>query len=184
MVAKQVADLITITRGLLLVIFPWLGITQGRASLPWAAVLLAADWTGDVLDGALAKRSGIKQQTWVGAHDLEVDMAVSLGLLIYLLITGLLSLPVALVYLLLWGAYFFRAGIPRSLGMLFQAPIYGWFIYVTLVHANAAGLMWSSPGRASPGRSFQDFCKGCVISCGMTRVLMGRLKICGISDGS
>jgi cardiolipin synthase len=141
MIAKQVADLITIARGLLLVIFPWLGIIQGRASLPGAAVLLAADWTGDILDGALAKHSGIKQQTWVGAHDLEVDMAVSLGLLIYLLITGLLSLPVALVYLLLWGAYFFRCGIPRSLGMLFQAPIYGWFVYIALVHASTAGLM-------------------------------------------
>lgn len=141
MVAKQVADLITIARGFLVVIFPWLGMTQGRNSLPWAAVLLAADWTGDVLDGALAKRSGIKSQTWVGAHDLEIDMAVSFGLLLYLIITDLLSLPIALIYLLLWGAYFLRSGIPRSLGMLFQAPIYGWFIYVSLQYASSSGLM-------------------------------------------
>jgi len=143
-VAKQVADLITIARGLLLVVFPWLGITQGRASLPWAAVLLAADWTGDVLDGALAKRSGIQKQTWVGAHDLEIDMAVSLGLLIYLIITGTLNLPVALIYLLLWGAFFLRAGLPRSLGMLFQAPIYGWFLYVALRDATSMGLLLSA----------------------------------------
>jgi hypothetical protein len=68
-VAKQVADLITLARGFLVVIIPWLGITQGSASLPWAADLIAADWTGDVLDGALAKRAAIKQQTWVGAHN-------------------------------------------------------------------------------------------------------------------
>lgn len=141
MVAKQVADMITIARGFLLVIFPWLGITQGRASLPWAAVLLAADWTGDILDGALAKRSGIKQQTWVGAHDLEIDMVVSLGMLVYLITTNMLSLPVALIYLLLWAAFFIRSGIPTSLGMLFQAPIYGWFIYISLIHATSAGLM-------------------------------------------
>jgi len=141
MVAKQVADLITIARGFLVVIFPWLGMTQGRDSLPWAAVLLAADWTGDVLDGALARRSGIKHQTWVGAHDLEIDMAVSLGLLTYLIVAGLLSLPIALIYLLLWGAYFLRSGIPRSMGMLFQAPIYGWFIYISLVNATSSGLM-------------------------------------------
>jgi cardiolipin synthase len=144
MVAKQVADLITIARGCLVVLLPWLALTQGKASLPWAAVLLAADWTGDVLDGALARRSGVKQQTWVGAHDLEIDIAVSLGLWIYLIIAGFLSLTVALIYLLLWGAYFFRAGIPRSMGMLFQAPIYGWFIYVALIHATSSGLMLSA----------------------------------------
>jgi phosphatidylglycerophosphate synthase len=144
MVAKQVADLITIARGFLLVLFPWLAFTQGATSLPWAAVLLAADWTGDVLDGALAKRSGFNQQTWVGAHDLEIDMAVSLGLLIYLLVVGFLNLPVALIYLLLWGAYFLRSGVPRSMGMLFQAPIYGWFIYIAIMHATSAGLMLSA----------------------------------------
>lgn len=141
MVAKQVADLITIARGFLVVIFPWLAVTQGRASVPWAAVLLAADWTGDVLDGALAKRSRVKYQTWVGAHDLEIDMAVSFGLLIYLILTGLVSLTVAVIYLLLWGAFVLRSGLPRSMGMLFQAPIYGWFVYITLIHANSAGLM-------------------------------------------
>lgn len=144
MVAKQVADFITIARGFLLVVFPWLGIAQGSTSLPWAAVLLASDWTGDILDGALAKRSKVKYQTWVGAHDLEIDMAVSLGLLLYLLIIGYLNLTVALVYLLLWGAYFLRSGIPRSLGMLFQAPIYAWFIYVAILHATSAGLMLSA----------------------------------------
>ncbi len=141
MVAKQLADLITIARGFLLVVFPWLGLTQGNASLPWAAVLLTADWTGDVLDGALAKRSRVHVQTWIGSHDLEVDIAVSLGLLVYMIFTGFVSLTVALIYLLLWGAYFLRSGIPRSLGMLFQAPIYGWFIYTAIVHATSAGLL-------------------------------------------
>lgn len=172
MVAKQVADLITIARGLLLVVFPWLGMAQGRASLPWAAVLLAGDWTGDVLDGFLAKRSRVKQQTWVGEHDLEIDMAVSLGLLVYLIITGLVSLPVGVIYLLLWGVFFLRSGFPRSLGMLFQAPIYGWFIYSALVHTTSAGLMlvawvlaavvitWPRfPQQVIPGflRGFRDF---------------------------
>jgi hypothetical protein len=141
MVAKQLADLITIARGLLAIVFPWMGLTQGTASLPWAGVLIAADWTGDVLDGALARRSGVKQQTWVGAHDLEIDMLVSLGLLIYMTINGWLSLTIAVVYLLLWGAFFLRAGIPRSMGMLFQAPIYGWFIYIALLHASTIGWM-------------------------------------------
>ena len=144
MVAKQVADLITIARGFLLLFFPWLALTQGSRSLPWAAVLLAADWTGDVLDGALARRSAVKKQTWIGEHDLEVDMAVALGLLAYMLITGYMSVTIATLYLLIWVAYFIRSGMPRSMGMLFQAPIYGWFVYVALVHAISAGLLLSA----------------------------------------
>ena len=140
MVAKQVADLITFCRSLLVAIFPWIALAQGERSLPWAAVLLAADWTGDSIDGTLARRSRVQYRTWIGDHDLEVDIAVSLGLLLYMLITGYLKPIVGILYLLFWLVFFLRNGIPRSLGMLFQAPIYGWFIYVALVNYLTAGL--------------------------------------------
>ncbi|MFN2148826.1 MAG: CDP-alcohol phosphatidyltransferase family protein [Anaerolineales bacterium] len=140
MVAKQVADLITFCRSLLVVIFPWIALTQGERSLPWAAVLLAADWTGDSIDGTLARRSRLQYHTWIGDHDLEVDIAVSLGLLLYMLISGYLKPLVGILYLLFWLIFFLRSGIPRSLGMLFQAPIYSWFIYVALVSYPMAGL--------------------------------------------
>jgi len=139
MVAKQIADLITLTRGLLVFIFPWLALAQGPESLPWAVALLAADWTGDSLDGPLARRSRLSIQTWIGDHDLEFDMAVAAGLLAYMFITGYVQATVALVYAGIWGVYFLRVGIPRPMGMLFQAPIYGWFIYVALMQAPGAG---------------------------------------------
>jgi len=139
MVAKQIADLITVARGMLMFIFPWLALAQGADSLPWAVALLAADWTGDSLDGSLARRSRIQMQTWVGDHDLEFDMAVSLGLLAYMLIVGFVQPTVAIVYAGIWGLYFLRAGVPRAMGMLFQAPIYGWFIYIALTYAPEAG---------------------------------------------
>ncbi|MFA9403085.1 MAG: hypothetical protein ACERKY_08470 [Anaerolineales bacterium] len=140
MVAKQVADLLSFTRGLLLIIFPWLAMTGGQESLSLAVMLLIANWTGDVFDGALARRSHIHYDSWIGDHDLEIDMVVALGLLIFTIATGYVQLTVGVIYILIWVIYFWRVGIPRTMGMLFQAPIYGWFIYVSLKYTPSAGL--------------------------------------------
>ncbi|MEA1976344.1 MAG: hypothetical protein U9N80_00420 [Chloroflexota bacterium] len=140
MVAKQVADLLTFTRGLLLIVFPWLAVTGGQESLSLAVMLLIANWTGDVFDGALARRSRIRYDSWIGDHDLEIDMAVAFGLLIYMIATGHVQLTVGAIYILIWAIYFWRVGLPSTMGMLFQAPIYGWFIYISLKYAPSAGL--------------------------------------------
>lgn len=139
MVAKQVADLVTATRGLLVFIFPWLGLVQGEGALPWVGLLLVVDWTGDCIDGPLARSSRGQSRTWIGDHDLEIDMAVSIGLAFYMLIAGFVNLYVGIAYLLLAGLFFWFFGVPRSPGMLFQAPIYGWFLYVVLRETPALG---------------------------------------------
>jgi cardiolipin synthase len=141
LVAKQLADFITLLRSSLALIFPWLALVYGRESLPWAGALLALNWTGDILDGTLARRSKFEQQTWIGDHDLEVDMGVSLGLLFYLLINNYVQALIILLYLGIWALYFLNKGLPRSMGMLFQAPVYAWFIYMELAFAPKVGYM-------------------------------------------
>lgn len=139
-VAKQVADIVTSLRVLLAFCLVYLGLTQGAAGLPIAVWLMIADWAGDFADGRIARRSRIQYHTWIGDHDLEVDMIASMGLLVYMSLSGFASLWVVLVYVLMWGMYFWRqAGIPRSQGMLFQTPIYAWFIWVALNQAPRAG---------------------------------------------
>jgi len=139
-VAKQVADFITFARALIAVILVWLGISQGAVGLPLAAWLMLADWAGDMVDGRIARRSRRQYRTWIGDHDLEVDMFVSFGLLIFMVLVSYINIWLAGGYLLLWLVYFLRQGeIPHSPGMLFQAPIYGWFIWVALHHAPLAG---------------------------------------------
>lgn len=139
MVAKQVADLVTAARGLLVFIFPWLGLVQGDAALPWVGLLLVADWTGDCIDGPLARSSRIHSKSWIGDHDLEVDMAVAIGLTFYMLAAGFVDMVVGVAYLLLAGLYFRRFGVLRAPGMLFQAPVYAWFLYTALNAAPAVG---------------------------------------------
>jgi len=140
-VAKQVADLITTARVLIGFVMAWLGLTQGPAGMPLVVWLLIADWTGDSVDGSIARRSRVQYRTWIGDHDLHVDIVVSVGLLIYLLASGFVSVWLALVYMIIWALVFLRLGVPRSLGMLFQAPIYAWFIWIAL-HAMPGIGVW------------------------------------------
>ena len=139
-VAKQVADFITLTRALLFVCFALLGLSRGAEGLPWAAILLAYSWTSDILDGAIARRSSRYYHSWLGDHDLEVDISVSVGVLIYLLLSGYLSLLAGAVYLCIWLLVFLFIGYYRSLGMLFQAPIYGYLIAMSVLYAPSYGL--------------------------------------------
>ena len=140
LVAKQVADLITSARLVIALCLVWIGVARGPAGLSLAAWLMILDWVGDMLDGRIARRSRVQYRTWIGDHDLEVDMTVSIGLLIYLLAAGYVGIWLAGAYLLVWALYFWRqGGIPHSEGMLLQAPIYAWFIWVALRGAPAAG---------------------------------------------
>jgi hypothetical protein len=136
---KHVADMVTFARGLLALGLVWLGWSQGADGLGLAVYLILVDWTGDVLDGALARRSPRKDQTWIGDHDLEVDITVSAGLLGYMLLAGYIDWQVAAGYLLVWSLIFWHLGYERSLGMLVQAPIYIYFIYLAIREPPSTG---------------------------------------------
>ena len=139
-VAKQVADLITSARVLIAVCLVGVGIVQGTAGLPLVAWMMIVDWAGDMVDGRIARRSRVQYRTWIGDHDLEVDMTVSAGLLAYMVLAGFVNTWLAVVYVFAWLLYFWKhGGIPHSLGMLLQAPIYAWFIWVALRDAPQAG---------------------------------------------
>jgi cardiolipin synthase len=137
--AKQVADLLTYFRAVVALALIWLGLTQGVNSLPLAVSLLLFSWTSDSLDGPIARRDSHRKHTWIGDHDLQVDMAVSGGVLVYMVAADLLDPSVAGIYAVAWGLIFWRWGQGRSLGMLVQAPIYGWFIWVAVRDARSAG---------------------------------------------
>jgi cardiolipin synthase len=136
--AKQLADLLTASRIVLALMFVWLARGSAAELLPLASILLLTSWVSDLLDGALARRSG-GMTSWVGDHDLEVDVLVSLGVLAYLVGADYLEPAFAATYLLLWALIFWRWGWNRDPAMLFQAPIYLWFIIIAMQAAPDAG---------------------------------------------
>jgi phosphatidylglycerophosphate synthase len=138
-VSKQIADLLTLIRALLSIFLAYIGFTRQAEGLPLASWLMIVSWTSDTIDGPLARRSRVQYRTWLGDRDLEVDMLVASGLLVYMAAAGFVSTQIATLYALAWALVFWRWGILRSLGMLFQAPIYGWFLVVALSLAPAVG---------------------------------------------
>ena len=138
-VAKQIADIFTFIRVLLSPTLIVLGLVRGAEGLPLAIAVMIVSWTSDALDGPIARRSRVKYHTWLGDHDLEVDMLVSIGLMVYMLLAGFLDIQIVGVYILLWVLVIWRWGHMRSLGMLFQAPIYASFIVISMQVAPAAG---------------------------------------------
>ena len=52
---KLIADLITLVRGVMGVFLAWLGFSYGRESLPEAILVMVLCWTGDMLDGGIAR---------------------------------------------------------------------------------------------------------------------------------
>lgn len=130
LLARRLADVLTLGRALIAVWLAWLGLSAGQVSLPWASWLLVLAWTTDFLDGPLARRGPRKAPTSLGDHDLAIDIMVSLGVLAFLVFASYLDWPYATAYLLLWSVIFLHWGFARALGMLIQAPIYGWFLLV------------------------------------------------------
>ena len=136
---KNIADIVTFSRAILAGLLIWLGLFQGREGLSLVFWLMLADWTGDILDGFLARRSKNPVHAWIGDHDLEVDIFVSVGLFIYMLLAGFIDWQIGIGYLLLWIFIIRQWGHSRSLGMLLQAPIYAWFLIVSLQELPASG---------------------------------------------
>jgi phosphatidylglycerophosphate synthase len=138
--SKQLADLITWFRALMAPLLIILGLTAGRDALPIATWLLIANWTLDSLDGPLARRTDFSRQSWVGDHDLEIDVLFSAGLLGYMTASALVTWQITVIYLLFWPVVFGRLGIMQILGILFQARIYICFIHVAVRDVPQAAL--------------------------------------------
>ncbi len=130
--AKRLADAVTWGRALIGGWLVLLGWTQGASALPQGVVLMLLDWTADSIDGPLARLGPQPCHTWIGDHDLEVDILVSLGLLAFLTLSGWVPPGVAGLYLALWALVILGLGYRRVLGELIQAPIYAVFIWIAL----------------------------------------------------
>lgn len=130
--AKMVADLITGTRGLLGFVMLWLGITRGAQALPIIVLIMLLDWTGDFVDGGIARLSRHPRRTWIGDSDIYVDLFLSLCLGMYLILCGFVAFSLGFWYLLGWALFLWRFGLDKNLLMLMQTPIYLFFILTAL----------------------------------------------------
>lgn len=133
-IVTRIPDTLTFLRVVFAVILISTGL-DGRANLSRDIWLLVASWTSDMVDGRLSRSLKIDHTTWLGKHDVYVDMFVSVAVLFYLTATRLLPLWLVLTYLLVWILIFVRFGIPPLAAQVFQNPIYAAFVFFTLQDA-------------------------------------------------
>ena len=136
---RQLADGLTILRVLISAMLVLLGLWRGAEVLETVIALLMLAFFTDLIDGHLARMSPEKEPSWIGRHDPEADMAMSVGVSSYLTVSGFLAPTVGAVlifvivtlwlyrYQLAWPIY----AIPYvilALVALQQAPFFGWLL--------------------------------------------------------
>ena len=116
------ADALTTTRLVFVLIILRIGLRQGTEGLPAVAALTVLSWTTDVLDGPLARRSS--RPTHLGQLDVVADLGLTLALTTCLVVWGALPLaPVAGVLAIAGlGACTFHSPAPLQLVM---GSVYG-----------------------------------------------------------
>lgn len=139
--AKSVADLITAARGTLGLVMIWFGLTQGEQALPIVILMLILCWSGDFFDGMIARHSRHPRKSYIGNHDVQIDLFVSICLGLYMLLAGFASILVGVWYLIGWTVIFWWFGTDHNLLMLAQAPIYLCFVLIGLRDYPTLGYM-------------------------------------------
>jgi hypothetical protein len=139
--AKWIADFITAARATLGLVMIWLGVTLGEQTLPIVIPMIILCWSGDFFDGLIARRSRNPRKSFIGDHDVQIDMFVSICLALFMLFTKLVSASVGIWYFILLAIVFWRYGMDRNLLMLAQTPIYLYFILIGLRDFPALGYL-------------------------------------------
>ncbi len=82
---KLLADVLTALRVVLAVLIGWIALTRhdplGLRTIIWLTIVA---FTTDWLDGPIARRVKNAPQTWLGYHDFEIDLTVTVALSITL----------------------------------------------------------------------------------------------------
>lgn len=108
---KLLADVLTVLRVVLAVLIGWIALTRhdalGFRALTWLVIVA---FTTDWLDGPIARRIRNVTQTWLGYHDFEVDLTVTIALSItlfqYQLIWPILLAIAIFIVWILWRTFF------------------------------------------------------------------------------
>lgn len=100
---RYAADLFTLLRFFLAIIFIWYGITQGKDATSAVIFGILIGWTSDVLDGILGRLSKSQIESWAARLDFIADMVMVYGSLIFFTLVGYVPGWIFVIYTLLGG---------------------------------------------------------------------------------
>jgi hypothetical protein len=136
---KRVPDLLTLSRGAIALAIFSLGFV-GPSALEAVILLTMLGWTTDIFDGRLARKLN-KPPTWVGEQEFTFDMLMVFSGLCYLLMSGLVPLLPAVIYVAVAAACiaYFRS---KSVTMSFAFPVVALPLIVAYAQAPRAALFY------------------------------------------
>lgn len=136
---RFLADLLTFIRLPISVVFILLGFADVEKAVTIACAVLILSWTTDTFDGYFAKSAHPPNISWIGRHDLQIDMMVSLGILVFLVLQDHMNLWFAGGLLILWLIAFIFSWSAPSIGRFIQTPMYGWLVWLTFFETPLLG---------------------------------------------
>lgn len=141
---RPLADALTVLRAIFGLCIGGLGLVQGKEALSTVVAITIFSWLSDLVDGPLARRDPDVHTTWIGEHDAEADLATSLGIAAYLLLSGYVAVWLGVVliiaillpwmlhsYQLAWPCYAVPYVILLGLALR-DMPFFGWLVIVYL----------------------------------------------------
>ena len=143
--SRPLADLLTRSRALLGLLIAWLGLWRGREGLAAVCLAVLVSWFSDLIDGPLARRDVVHEQTWVGRHDAEADLFTSAGVALYLTFSGFVAawmgVGVLMLFLTLWILHSRQLAWPlyaMPYALLIKIvftnlPVWGWILVAYLM---------------------------------------------------
>ena len=134
---RLLADLLTLSRVALSLLIILLGIEPGFDTLPQVVLVVIIAWLTDLIDGPLARQDIQHPITVIGRHDAEADLSTSIGVTVYLALSGTVPAAGALLFLLLLTRIWF--GHSHQLAWPLYALPYAFLLYLAFVEAPAYG---------------------------------------------
>lgn len=98
MVLKLVADVLTVSRVLIALIIAT-GVLTGL-SYTNVFILLVIGWFTDLIDGILARKSGLVN--WISERDKDADSLLGLSLMVYMMSHGYVNLVLGTIFIVAW----------------------------------------------------------------------------------
>jgi len=136
---RKLPDLLTLSRGLVAVVILGLGFAGARA-LEAVILLTILGWTTDILDGRLARKYH-KPPTWIGEREFLFDMVMVFSGLCYLVMSGLINVWLALVYIAI-AAVCIAFSRSKMITMSFATPLVALPLIVASFKAPRAALWY------------------------------------------
>lgn len=137
------ADLLTTSRGMIVLYILYLGLSKGEDQLLLVAGLTALAWITDNLDGAFARKAD--NPTRLGSFDLVTDLGLALVLSICMILWDFMPLLPAIVIWVIAGAsaglIHGQAPLQLAMALVYTTlivtlmkihPIWGWVLVVGL----------------------------------------------------